>query len=327
MNVSATAQLRILLDGVVGVVPEHEFGHAIEEAVAGQRPPLRVKFGVDPTRPDLHLGHAVPLRKLRQFQRLGHTAVLVIGGFTAQVGDPSGRSVQRSVLSPDEVAQNAETYLAQVGRVLLDGQLEIVNNVEWLGSMGCAEVLDMTSKATIAQLVQRDDFSRRLAEHKPLSVMELLYPLLQGQDSVAIHADVEIGGTDQTFNMLIGRDLQQASGQRPQAVMTLPLLTGLDGEQKMSKSYDNYVALEDPAEVMYHKLLTVPERLLEDYFRLTTDLHPDETDQLIGALRAGAMSQSDIARVLAREVVKLYYDEQTAQRMDRETYPESAASS
>jgi len=262
---------------------EPDLRRAIDDAARGNRRPLRVKFGVDPTRPDLHLGHAVPLRKLRQFQELGHTAVLVIGGFTAQVGDPSGRSEQRSVMTAGEVMANAKTYLDQVGRVLLDERLEIVNNADWLGAMRTDDVLEISARVTVAQVLERSDFASRMAANEPLSVMEMFYPILQGQDSVAIGADVEIGGTDQTFNLLMGRDLQTAAGQAPQAAMTLPLLTGLDGTQKMSKSYDNYVAFEDPPDVMYRKLLSVPEPVLEEYLRLTTDLHPDELDRLLAA--------------------------------------------
>jgi tyrosyl-tRNA synthetase len=307
MNSSGAEQLRILLSGIVQVVPEDDFRQAIDDAARGTRRPLRVKFGVDPTRPDLHLGHAVPLRKLRQFQELGHTAVLVIGGFTAQVGDPSGRSEQRSVMTAGEVMANAKTYLDQVGRVLLDERLEIVNNADWLGAMRTDDVLEISSRVTVAQVLERSDFASRMAADEPLSVMEMFYPILQGQDSVAIGADVEIGGTDQTFNLLMGRDLQAAAGQAPQVAMTLPLLTGLDGTQKMSKSYDNYVAFEDPPDVMYRKLLSVPEPVLEQYLRLTTDLHPDELDGLLAAKRDGEISTSGVTERLAREVVGLFY--------------------
>jgi tyrosyl-tRNA synthetase len=315
MNFSADEQLRILLNGIVQVVPEHDFRRAIDDAAHGNRPPLRVKFGVDPTRPDLHLGHAVPLRKLRQFQELGHTAVLVIGGFTAQVGDPSGRSKQRSVMTAEEVTANAKTYLDQVGRVLLDERLEIVNNADWLGAMRTEDVLEISARVTVAQVLERSDFASRMAASEPLSLMEMFYPILQGQDSVAIGADVEIGGTDQTFNLLMGRDLQAAVGQAPQAAMTLPLLTGLDGTQKMSKSYDNYVAFEDPPESMYRKLLTVPASVLEEYLRLTTDLHPDELDRLLTAWRRGQMSTSDLAKRLAHEVVRLFYGADIAENV------------
>ncbi len=315
MNFSGAEQLRILLSGIVQVVPEDDFRRAVDEAARGNRRPLRVKFGVDPTRPDLHLGHAVPLRKLRQFQELGHTAVLVIGGFTAQVGDPSGRSEQRSVMTAGEVMANAKTYLDQVGRVLLDERLEIVNNADWLGAMRTDDVLEISSRVTVAQVLERSDFASRMAANEPLSVMEMFYPILQGQDSVAIGADVEIGGTDQTFNLLMGRDLQTAAGQAPQVAMTLPLLTGLDGTQKMSKSYDNYVAFEDPPDVMYSKLLSVPELVLEEYLRLTTDLHPDELDRLLAAKRRGQMSTSDVTERLAREVVGLFYGADTAEKV------------
>lgn len=315
MNISPSEQLRILLSGTVQVVPEDDFRRAIEDVASGDRAPLRVKFGVDPTRPDLHLGHAVPLRKLRQFQQLGHTAILVIGGFTAQVGDPSGRSEQRSVLTAEEVMTNADSYLDQVGRVLLDERLEIVNNADWLGAMRTDDVLEISSRVTVARVLERSDFAKRMQANEPLSLMEMFYPILQGQDSVAIHADVEIGGTDQTFNLLMGRDLQTAAGQRPQVAMTLPLLSGLDGTQKMSKSYDNYVAFEDPPEIMHRKLLGVPELLLEDYLRLTTDVHPDEVDALLAAWRHGQMSTGEMAERLAREVVTLYYGAETAERV------------
>ncbi len=274
-----------------------------------------MKFGVDPTRPDLHLGHAVPLRKLRQFQDLGHVAVLVIGGFTAQIGDPSGRSEQRAVMTADEVMANAETYLDQVGRVLLADRLEIVNNADWLGAMRTGDVLEVSSRVTVAQVLERSDFASRMAANEPLSMMEMFYPILQGQDSVAIGADIEIGGTDQTFNLLMGRDLQTAVGQAPQVAMTLPLLAGLDGTRKMSKSYDNYVAFEDPPEIMYRKLLGVPEPALEDYLRLTTDLHPDEVDTLLLMWRGGQMSGSDVAERVARDVVELFYGADTAARV------------
>lgn len=315
MNRSAAEQLRILLSGIVQVVPEDDFRRALEDAARGKRAPLRVKFGVDPTRPDLHLGHAVPLRKLRQFQELGHVAVLVIGGFTAQVGDPSGRSEQRTVMTAEEVMANAKTYLDQVGRVLLDDRLEIVNNADWLGAMRTGDVLEISSRVTVAQVLERSDFASRMAANEPLSMMEMFYPILQGQDSVAIGADVEIGGTDQTFNLLMGRDLQAAAGQAPQVAMTLPLLAGLDGTRKMSKSYDNYVAFEDPPEIMYRKLLGVPESALEDYLRLTTDLHPDEVDTLLDMWRGGQMSRSDVAERLAREAVGLFYGADTATRV------------
>jgi tyrosyl-tRNA synthetase len=315
MSHSVDGQLRVLLDGTVQVVPEDDFRRAIADVVRRARPPLRVKFGVDPTRPDLHLGHAVPLRKLRQFQELGHVAVLVIGGFTAQVGDPSGRSEQRSVMTAEDVMLNARTYLDQVGRVLLEERLEIVNNADWLGAMRTSEVMEISSRVTVAQVLERSDFASRMAAEEPLSLMEMFYPILQGQDSVAIRADVEIGGTDQTFNLLMGRDLQTAAGQVPQVAMTLPLLTGLDGTRKMSKSYGNYVAFEDPPKVMYRKLRSLPESLLEDYLRLTTDLHPDDVDALLADWRGGKLTRHNVTEHLARHVVGLFYDADTAARI------------
>ncbi len=321
MTITADEQLRILLDGTVQVLPAQEFHAAIRAVVAGQRAPLRVKFGVDPTKPDLHLGHAVPLRKLRQFQQLGHTAVLVIGGFTAQLGDPSGRSTARPMLTAAEVEANAATYLAQVGRVLLAERLEITNNTDWLGAGRFADLAELTNKVTVAQILSREDFAARLQAGRPLALSELLYPLLQAQDSVEIRADVELGGTDQTFNLLMGREVQLAAGQRPQTVITLPLLTGLDGVEKMSKSAGNYVAFDDPPRAMLAKLLGVPPALLEDYLRLATDLHPDQTDRIATELAAGTLTTPQAARRLAWEVVALYHGEAAATAADREVFP------
>jgi tyrosyl-tRNA synthetase len=218
-------------------------------------------------------------------------------------------------MTADEVMANAKTYLDQVGRVLLDERLEIVNNADWLGAMRTGDVLEISSRVTVAQVLERSDFASRMAANEPLSVLEMFYPILQGQDSVAIRADVEIGGTDQTFNLLMGRDLQAAAGQTQQVAMTLPLLTGLDGTRKMSKSYDNYVAFEDSPKTMYRKLLAVPEPVLEEYLSLTTDLHPDEVDAILTAFRRGQMSRSDVTERLAREVVKLFYGAGTAERV------------
>ena len=310
--VPAAEQLKILRDGTEQVLPEEEFERKVTEAALGQRPPLRAKLGVDPTSPDIHIGHTVVLRKLRDFQRLGHTAVLIIGGFTAQVGDPSGRSATRPRLTAEEVEANAATYLAQARKVLLPERLELVNNADWLAPLTMRDVLELTAQASVAQMLQREDFAARYAAGRPIAVSELLYPLLQGHDSVAVRSDVELGGTDQTFNLLVGRDLQRNAGQDPQCVMTLPLLEGTDGSAKMSKTAGNTIDVdEDPAE-MFGKTMRIPDELMEKYFRLVTDVHPDEVDRIVAGLADGTLHPGETKRRLARELVTLYHGPEAA---------------
>jgi tyrosyl-tRNA synthetase len=305
--IPAAEQLRVLLDGAEQVLPAEELERKVAEFARGDRPPLRVKLGVDPTSPDIHIGHTVVLRKLRDFQRMGHTAVLIIGGFTAQVGDPSGRSTTRPRLTPADVEANAATYLAQVGKVLLDERLEVVNNADWLEPMTMADVLRLTAQMTVARVLERADFSARYKAGKPIAMSEFLYPLLQGQDSVAIRSDVELGGTDQTFNLLVGRDLQAAAGQDPQCVLTMPLLEGLDGAAKMSKTAGNTIGVtEEPAE-MFGKAMSLRDELMVKYFRLATDLHPDEVDGIEAGLASGELHPGATKRRLAREIVGLYH--------------------
>jgi tyrosyl-tRNA synthetase len=294
--------LRTLASGTVDLVPEG----GLEERLSGGRP-LRVKLGVDPSRPDLTLGHAVVLRKLRQFQDAGHVAVLIIGDFTARIGDPSGQSETRPMLTEEEIRSNATTYLSQAGAVIDVDTVEIHGNAEWLSEMDMAEVIRLTAAATIAQMLEREDFRERYQHGRPISVVELLYPLLQGYDSVAVRADVELGGTDQTFNLLMGREVQRAYGQEPQVVMTLPLLEGTDGVRKMSKSLDNYVALTEQPDEMFGKLMRIPDHLIPKYLRLTTALDPSEVDAVEQGLGAGIERPNEAKRRLAREVVDLYH--------------------
>jgi tyrosyl-tRNA synthetase len=251
-----------LTRNAVDVLPEG----MLEEQLAGDRP-LRVKLGIDPTTADIHLGHTVVLEKLSEFQRAGHTAVLIIGDFTAQVGDPSGRSIQRPVPTLEEIEDNAATYLEQASRVLDAELTEVRYNSEWL-RMEPEDLLSLLARTTVARLLERDDFQKRLAENAPIAALELLYPLLQGYDSVAVEADVELGGTDQKFNLLFGRDIQVAYEQKPQSIMTMPLLVGIDGRQKMSKSLGNYVGVTEPPEEMYGKLMRIPDEAMPEYFRL-----------------------------------------------------------
>ena len=307
MRTRVEEQLRVLLDGVEQVLPRDDLVSRLTAVANGERPPLRAKLGFDPTAPDIHLGHSVVLRKLREFQRFGHTAVLVIGGFTAQVGDPSGRTATRPRLRPDEVAHNAATYLGQAGKILLPEPLEVVNNADWLAPLTMTDVLGLTSRMTVARMLERSDFAARYRTGKPIALSEFLYPLLQGQDSVAVRADVELGGTDQTFNLLVGRDLQEAAGQEPQCILTVPLLEGTDGAAKMSKTAGNAIGVDEPAAEMFGKLMSVPDPLMARYFRLVTDLHPDEVDRIEEGLADGALHPGETKRRLGREVVTLYH--------------------
>jgi tyrosyl-tRNA synthetase len=299
----ADDQLRDLLDGVEEALPAGELERKVRQVARGERPPLRVKLGLDPTKPDIHLGHTVQLRKLRDFQRHGHTAVLIIGGFTAQVGDPSGRSTTRPRLTPAEVAANAATYLEQAGRVLLPERLEVVDNSTWLGRLALPDVLGLTAQMTVARMLERSDFSARYREGRPIAIAEFLYPLLQGQDSVEVASDVELGGTDQTFNLLVGRDLQQAAGQEPQTVLTMPLIEGLDGSAKMSKTAGNTIDVDDDPAEMFGKVMRIRDELLVKYLRLVTDVPPDEVDRVAAGLADGSLHPGDQKRRLAREIV------------------------
>ncbi|HEX8859715.1 MAG TPA: tyrosine--tRNA ligase [Actinomycetes bacterium] len=306
MSADVEQQLRVLLAGAAEVLPAGALEERLKAARAEGRP-LRVKLGIDPSSSHLTLGHAVVLRKLAQFQRFGHTVVLIIGNFTGLVGDPSGRSQTRVRQTEAEVAGHIRTYLEQVGKVLDVGAAEIRYNADWLAPMTFAQVADLAAHVTVAQLLEREDFRTRYLGGRPISLVEFLYPLMQGTDSVAIEADVELGGTDQTFNLLIGRELQRAEGQAGQVVLTMPLLRGTDGVQKMSKSLNNGVYLDDPPEEQFGKLMRIPDHLVPEYLRLTTALDPDEVDELVGLAAQGGTRARDVKRRLAREVVRLYH--------------------
>ena len=298
----ASSALPRLLAGAADVIPRD----GLEEKLSLDRP-LRVKLGIDPSRPDLHLGHAVVLRKLRHFQDAGHVAVLIVGDFTARVGDPSGQSETRPFLTEDEIETNATTYLEQAGRVLDVSSAEVRRNSEWLGEMTMADVLRLTSAYTVARMLERDDFRKRYEEGKPISVVEFLYPLMQAMDSVAVRSDVELGGTDQTFNLLVGRDIQRAYGQDPQVVLTMPLLEGIDGERKMSKSFDNWVALTDPPEEMFGKLMRIPDHLITKYLLLAADLDPWEVARIEAGMVDGSVKPVEEKRRMARAIVDLHH--------------------
>lgn len=268
-------QLEVIRRGAVEIIPEDELVDKLKHSKSEDKP-LRIKLGCDPTRPDLHLGHSVILRKLRQFQDLGHEAVLIIGSFTALIGDPSGQNKTRPPLSPEEIKDNATTYLDQATKILDEDKTTIVYNSDWLGEMGFEDVIKLASKLTVARMIERDDFSKRFEANEPISLHEFLYPLAQGQDSVHLKSDVELGGTDQKFNLLVGRDLQRNDGQEPQICLMMPLLVGTDGSMKMSKSYDNYIGINEDANDMYGKVLSIPDKLIYPWFELITDVPVDE---------------------------------------------------
>jgi len=306
----------VLASGAAQILPADGLAERLLAARREQRA-LRVKLGIDPSGSELTLGHAVVLRKLRQFQDFGHTAVLVVGGFTGQVGDPSGRTATRVAQSADEVISNARGYFDQLMQILDPARAEVVNNAEWLATMQLGELLGYTRQLTVAQLLERDDFARRFAAQQPITLSEFFYPLLQGIDSVEIRADIEIGGTDQTFNNLVGRELQRSRGQSAQAVLTVPLLVGTDGVEKMGKSLGNYVAIGEPAAEQFGKLMSIPDAAVEQYARLCTSLHPREVDGLGADAAAGGVAANRAKRRMAREVVSLYHGSAAAAAEER----------
>ncbi len=295
-----------LLLGSVDALPTEELLHQLVKARAEGRP-LRVKLGVDPTAPDIHLGHTVVLRKLAQFQALGHQAVLIIGDYTAKVGDPSGRSKLRPRLSDQEISDNAVTYVEQAGKVLDMDKVELTRNGDWLGPLRMDEVLKLTATVTVARMLERDDFSRRYLTNEPISMLEFMYPLLQGYDSVAVRADVELGGTDQKFNLLMGRTIMEAYGQAPQSILTVPLLVGTDGEQKMSKTYGNYIGVDDDPEDMFGKVMSIPDDLMVTYLSLLTGAGRREVEAFERGLQEGGYHPAQAKRDLAEKIVTLYH--------------------
>ena len=297
---------RITKRGVHKIIEEREFVQLLREGK-----PLRLKMGFDPSRPDIHLGHVVGLRKLRQLQELGHKVILIVGDWTAQIGDPSGQSVMRPMLSREEVVANAETYIAQFFRVVDRNKTQVVWQSEWFGKFGLEDVIRLTSRFTVAQFLAREDFSTRFKGGKPIAVTELLYPLLQAYDSVETRADVEFGGTDQEFNLLVGRDLQAMMGQRPQQCLLMPLLVGLDGVQKMSKSLDNYVGVEDPPEDMYGKLMSIPDSLIMDYFELLTDVEDSELSDMRQAIESDSVNPMELKKRLALEITSQFWGQES----------------
>ncbi|RJQ31360.1 MAG: tyrosine--tRNA ligase [Actinobacteria bacterium] len=317
MEKDLKAQQRAITQRTVEVLPLPELKRKIEKAVKANKP-LNVKFGVDPTSPDLHLGHAVPLNKLRQLQDLGHMVTLIIGDFTARIGDPSGKSATRPQLSEGEIRKHAQTYTQQAFKILDKDQTKVVYNSSWLSRLNFNDLIKMAAKFTVARLMERDDFSKRFKENTPIGLHEFLYPVMQAYDSVVIKSDIELGGTDQIFNMLAGRDLQEKDGQEAQVVLTVPLLVGTDGTQKMSKSLGNHVGLTEPPKEMFGKIMSIPDSLMIDYFKLCTRLTDEEITKIEKGLKSGKLHPGEEKRSLAKHIISIYYDRKQADTAEAE---------
>jgi tyrosyl-tRNA synthetase len=313
LRAEVARQLQAIRAGTEEILPEAEFVRKLERSIA-TRAPLRVKQGFDPTAPDIHLGHTIGLRKLRAFQDLGHQVVLIVGSYTALVGDPSGRSATRPRLTEEEVHANAQTYLAQFFKVVDREKTEVRWNGEWFSTMKFTEILHLASQFTVARMLERDDFEKRYRAGEPISVHEFLYPLMQAYDSVVIRSDVEIGATEQKFNLLAGRDIQAAYGQEPQVILTLPVLEGVDGVRRMSKSLGNYIGVAEPPAEIFGKTMSIPDRLIVRYFRLATDATPDECDAAARELDTQVVNPMTWKKSLAHRLVRMYHGADAADR-------------
>ncbi|MBN1446851.1 MAG: tyrosine--tRNA ligase [Bacteroidetes bacterium] len=307
-------QMDIIRRGVSEILPEDDLARRLEES-RQSRVPLRIKLGCDPSRPDLHLGHAVVLRKLRQFQDLGHRAVLIVGDFTGMIGDPTGKSKTRPSLTLQKTRENGQSYFEQASHILDIERIEIRYNSDWLAPMTFEEVIKLSARYTVARMLERDEFEKRYRNQEAISIHEFLYPLAQAYDSVAISSDVELGGTDQKFNLLVGREIQREYGQIPQIILTMPLLVGTDGAEKMSKSLDNYVAFNDTPEDMYGKTLSIPDHLILPWFRLVTDIPAERISAIAAGMEKGE-NPRDFKRELARDIVAQFFDPATAEKAE-----------
>jgi len=310
-------QMDLIKRGAFEIIPEDELVKKLENSLK-KNIPLNIKLGCDPSRPDLHIGHSVVLRKLAQFQELGHQAILIIGDFTGMIGDPSGRNVTRPSLSLEETRQNGMTYFEQASKILHKAQTKIVYNSEWLGKMSFEDVIRLASKYTVARMLERDDFTKRYKNGEPISLHELLYPLAQAMDSVAIKSDVELGGTDQKFNLLVGRDIQREFGVDPQVILTMPLLVGTDGVEKMSKSYNNYIGISDPPGEMFGKTLSIPDELIYTYFELATDISNEELSEIKNQLDEQKANPRDLKRHLAKVLIRMYNNPEASEEAEKE---------
>lgn len=310
-------QLSFLKKGSVDLIREEDLKVKLERSAKTGKP-LRVKLGADPTAPDIHLGHTVVIRKLKAFQDLGHTVIFLIGDFTGMIGDPTGKSVTRPPLSREEIAANAETYKAQIFKLLDPEKTEIRFNSEWFDKFGAADFVKLCSHTTVRQILERDDFEKRMREEKPIALHELLYPLVQGYDSVALEADVELGGTDQKFNLLVGRDLQREYHQEPQVIMTTPLLEGLDGVNKMSKSLNNYIGIDEEPNEMFGKVMSISDDLMWKYYELLTDKTVDEINTLKFKCESGEENPRNLKVALAKSVIRDFHSEHAADNAEAE---------
>src|SRR5713101_7030428 len=325
-------QLTYIKKGSAEIVKESELREKLEKSLAIGKP-LRVKAGFDPTAPDLHLGHTVLLRKLKHFQDLGHTVIFLIGDFTGMIGDPTGRSVTRPPLSPEEIMRNAKTYMAQVFKILSQAKTETRFNSEWFDKLKPADWIRLTAKFTVSQMLEREDFHKRFQEEKPIALHELLYPLAQGYDSVALHADVELGGTDQKFNLLVGREMQRAYGQESQVVLTTPILEGLDGVNKMSKSLGNAIGIHEPPLEMYGKVMSISDEMMWRYYELLTDVRVDAIAQMKADAASGKAHPMALKKELARSIVADFHSaeaaakaaEDWAKQFQKDEVPENVA--
>jgi tyrosyl-tRNA synthetase len=307
----------VIKRGVFEIIPEEDLVKKLEHSIKTKKP-LTIKLGCDPSRPDLHLGHSVVLRKLRQFQDLGHQAILIIGDFTGMIGDPSGKSKTRPSLTLAETRKNGQSYFEQATKILSTKHVTMQYNSEWLDKMSFADVIRLASKYTVARMLERDDFTIRYKAGEPISVHEFLYPLAQAMDSVAIHSDVELGGTDQKFNLLVGRDIQREFGQEPQVTLMMPILVGTDGIEKMSKSLDNYIGVNDTPKEIYGKTLSIPDKLIYQYFELATDISKIELTDIKKSLDNPKNNPRDIKRTLARTFVRMYHSQEAATSAEEE---------
>lgn len=303
--------------GVSEIIPEDELLKKLEKSYKEQKP-LKIKLGCDPSRPDLHIGHSVVLRKLAQFQSLGHQAILIIGDFTGMIGDPSGRNVTRPALSLEETRKHGESYFEQASKILDKEKTKIVYNSQWLGKMSFEDVIKLASKYTVARMLERDDFTKRYKNGEPISVHEFLYPLAQAMDSVAIESDVELGGTDQKFNLLVGRDIQREFGIEPQVILTMPLLVGTDGVEKMSKSYGNYIGISDSPKDIFGKTLSIADSLIYTYYELATDISNADLAKVKTDLENPEVNPRNIKRTLAKKLVEMYHSAESANEAEEE---------
>ncbi|AMA73823.1 tyrosine--tRNA ligase [Aneurinibacillus thermoaerophilus] len=308
-------QMSIIRRGVAEIILEEEMRKKVERSVVTGKP-LKIKLGLDPSAPDIHIGHTVVLHKLRQFQELGHRVQLVIGDFTGRIGDPTGKSEARKQLTEEEVKKNAATYVEQFAKILDTGKIEVNYNSKWLAPMNFADVVNLAAKITVARMLERDDFEKRYSNNQPISVHEFFYPLMQGYDSVVLESDVELGGTDQKFNLLMGRQLQKEFGQEQQCALMMPIIEGLDGVQKMSKSLGNYIGISEPPKEIYGKAMSIPDELMVKYYELATDISMEELERLKRGLADGSVHPRDAKMRLAYTFVRMYWGEEAAKQAE-----------